>query len=149
MSKIRDQVKAFHVKFGIEDPTEPCLPSDQVLRLRLAMLFEEYQELCEALHVKSMVLDEHMAEIWAWQPERDKIDFVEVFDALGDIDYLTEGFRLTCGVDGDSIANEIQRTNMAKEGGKKDPTGKIRKPPGWTPPDIRKCLIDQGWKGNN
>lgn len=145
MSKIRDQVKAFHEKFGIEDPVVPTVPDISVLRLRLAMLFEEYTELCEAAGLKSMVFDEHMAEIWGYDFDPKDFDMVEVVDALGDIDYLSEGFRLTLGVDGDTIADEIQRTNMAKEGGKKDPTGKIRKPPGWQGPKIRECLIAQGW----
>jgi predicted HAD superfamily Cof-like phosphohydrolase len=149
MSKIRDQVKAFHDKFGIPTPEKPTLPEDKQLRLRLAMLFEEYQELTEALGMKSMVLDEHMAEIWAWQPEPDKIDDIEVMDALGDIDYLSEGFRLTYGVNGDSIANEIQRSNMDKTGGLTDANGKIRKPTNWVGPDIRGCLIAQGWIDRN
>ncbi len=143
---IRDQVKAFHDKFGIDDPSVPTVPTRAKLRLRLAMLFEEYMELADALGVESMVLDEHMAEIWAWTPK--EIDFVEVVDALGDIDYLSEGFRLSLGVNGEPIANEIQRTNMNKTGGKTDIKGKIRKPPGWTGPEIERLLTEQGWNGN-
>lgn len=145
MSKIRDQVKAFHKKFGIEDPETPTMPGPQALRLRLAMLFEEYEELCDALGLESRVLSEHMAEIWAWTPEPEKFDMVEVADALGDIDYLSEGFRLTCGVNGDSISDEIQRTNMNKEGGLKTTEGKIKKPLGWQGPRIKECLFAQGW----
>ncbi len=145
---IREQVKAFHEKFGITDPKTPTIPDSPTLRLRLAMLFEEYQELCEALGVQTMVLDEHMAEILAWNPEPDHINFVEVVDALGDMDYLSEGFRRALGVNGEPIADEIQRTNMAKVGGKTDENGKIRKPPNWSPPDIKRLLEEQGWKGN-
>lgn len=145
MSKIRDQVKAFHQKFGIEDPSVPTMPETAILRLRLAMLFEEYAELCEACGLNSTLVDEHKAEIWGFNFDPAKFDMVEVANALGDIDYLSEGFRLTCGINGSSIADEIQRTNMAKEGGKKDPTGKIRKPENWQPPKIKECLIDQGW----
>lgn len=145
MSKIRDQVKAFHDKFGIEDPTVPTMPDAQKLRLRLAMLFEEYNELCEAVGLKSDVADEHVAEIWGFTFDPSKFDMEEVADALGDIDYLSEGFRLTCGINGDSIADEIQRTNLAKEGSVKSATGKITKPKNWCPPKIRECLLEQGW----
>ncbi len=145
MSRIRDQVKAFHNKFGIEDPNIPTMPESQVTRLRLSMLYEEYTELCEACGLKSDLVDEHKAEIWGFSFDPDKFDMVEVADALADIDYLSEGFRLTCGINGDTIANEVQRTNMAKEGGKRDGNGKIRKPENWQPPKIRECLIEQGW----
>lgn len=145
MSKIRDQVKAFHDKFGIEDPDVPTIPSAEKLRLRLAMLAEEYEELTVALGLKSLVLSEHRAEIWSWTPEPEKFDMVEVADALADIDYLSEGFRLTCGIKGDTISNEVQRSNMEKIIDPENPKGKIRKPKSWEPPNIRQCLIEQGW----
>ncbi len=151
MSKIRDQVKLFHRKFGIQDLETPGIPEEKIIKLRLRMLFEEYQELTEALGFPYQAcLHEHMAEIHAWEPDVSKVDVVEVADALGDIDYLTEGTRLAFGIDGDykkglSIQDEIQRTNMEKEGGGTDNGGKIRKPPGWTGPRIRESLIQQGW----
>lgn len=149
MSKIRDQVKAFHEKFGLYVASKPEVPDNQLLRAHLARLFEEYTELVYALGLKSMVLDEHMAEIWSWSVERDKIDFPEVMDALGDIDYLSEGFRLICGVDGDIISNEIQRSNMEKTRLGDGQDFRVLKPKNWVGPKIRECLIEQGWKGNN
>ncbi len=54
----------------------------------------------------------------------------------------------TYGINGKPIADEVQRTNMAKfgEGSWKDENGKIRKPPDWKAPDIKKLLIEQGWE---
>lgn len=68
--------------------------------------------------------------------ERDALP--EFLDALGDIDYIVEGIRLSQGVNGTPIANEIHRANMAKfgPGSFKREDGKVQKPPGWTPPDI-------------
>lgn len=147
MSSIREQVKAFHDKFGLVDPATPTVPTKAELRLRFAMLFEEVEELADALGLGcSSLFAEIMSEIWSWDP--DNINFVEVVDALGDIDYLSEGFRLKLGVIGQPIADEIQKTNMAKTGGKTDPNGKIRKPANWQAPDIARLLREQGWDGN-
>jgi predicted HAD superfamily Cof-like phosphohydrolase len=66
-------------------------------------------------------------------------------DALGDTDYVTEGFRQECGIDGRPIAALIHAANMQKLAGPVDPvTQKKLKPEGWTPPDIGAELRRQG-----
>lgn len=47
------------------------------------------------------------------------------------------------GIDVRPLFAEVQRSNLAKAGGKVI-DGKLRKPEGWTPPDIRGELIKQG-----
>ncbi len=61
---------------------------------------------------------------------------------------MVEGGRLVFGVDGEPIADEIQRSNMDKfrDGIKRRADGKILKPEGWTAPDIKTILANQGWK---
>ena len=75
---------------------------------------------------------------------------MELADALGDLDYVIEGFRLVCGINGEPIADEIQRSNLAKLDADGKPIrrydGKLLKPPGWTPPDIERELLAQGWQ---
>ena len=73
------------------------------------------------------------------------VDLPKAIDALADLDYVVEGSRLSFGVHGDAIADEVHRANMTKMGGGRDEHGKVKKPEGWTPPDIEKCLRDQGW----
>lgn len=142
--KIRDQVLEFHEKFDVPVRAWPGLPDPDEIRLRWALIFEEVKETGEALGFKSSIMEEIMAEIWAWNPDPNKVDLVELTDGLGDVDYVVEGCRQVFGVNGESIANEIHKTNMAKTGGRKDSTGKIRKPPGWKAPEIRRLLIEQG-----
>ena len=52
------------------------------------------------------------------------------------------GISFSC----DPVADEIQRTNMAKVGGPVREDGKRLKPPGWQPPDIEGELKKQGWQ---
>lgn len=74
-------------------------------------------------------------------------DLVEVADALGDLLYVVLGAFNTYGIDASSIFDEVHRTNMAKRGGKRLPTGKWEKPAGWKPPQIEAILVAQGWVG--
>lgn len=72
-----------------------------------------------------------------------EVNLPEFIDACGDLDFVVDGTRLECGVDGDLIATEIFRSNMMKE---PNGLGKPIKPYDWTPPDIDRCLREQGWK---
>lgn len=74
-------------------------------------------------------------------------DFPGLIDGLGDLVYVTIRAALIFGVDLRPVFTEIHRSNMAKVGGHLRPDGKVMKPPGWIPPDIRGCLYAQGWPG--
>jgi predicted HAD superfamily Cof-like phosphohydrolase len=72
-------------------------------------------------------------------------DVVGVADALADMIYVAVGTALEYGIPLDKVWAEVQRTNMAKV----DPAtgkvsrredGKILKPEGWTPPDVKGAL---------
>ena len=71
-----------------------------------------------------------------------KVNLAEVADALGDLDYVVEGSRLAFGIDGESVADEIHRSNMLKVGGKVC-EGKQLKPLQWQKPDIEGVLMKQ------
>ncbi len=144
MSRIRDQVLEFHNKFDVPVRGWPGIPEPEEIRLRFALIFEEVKETGEALGFKNSIMDEIMAEIWSWNPDPNDVDLVELADGLGDVDYVVEGCRQVFGINGEPIADEIHSTNIAKEGGKKDGNGKLRKPPNWKAPEIRRLLIEQG-----
>lgn len=143
---IREQVMAFHKKFDVPIRDVPEIPSSDEIRLRLALVFEEAFEMAEALGFSPSVMHETMAELFAWTPDPSVVDMIKFVDACGDVDYVVEGARQVFGVNGKPIADEIQRSNMAKHK-EKNSMGKITKPPGWTPPNIEKLLREQGWKG--
>lgn len=69
-------------------------------------------------------------------------DPVEILDALEDIVVVTIGAMHSMGADGEGGWKEVMRTNFAKidkETGKvrKREDGKVLKPVGWTPPDLK------------
>ncbi len=71
-----------------------------------------------------------------------KHDKVETLDALIDILVVTIGAVHSMGADGEGAWKEVMKTNFAKidkDTGKvrKREDGKVLKPIGWTPPDLK------------
>jgi predicted HAD superfamily Cof-like phosphohydrolase len=69
-------------------------------------------------------------------------DQIEILDALEDIMVVTAGAMHSAGFDGEGGWKEVMSTNFAKidrETGKvrKREDGKVLKPVGWTPPDLK------------
>jgi predicted HAD superfamily Cof-like phosphohydrolase len=101
--------------------------------LYLKLIKEEYHELLEA-----QGLDADHNRVKDADPE-------ETLDALIDILVVTIGAIHSMGADGEGAWNEVMRTNLAKI----DPTtgkvrkredGKVLKPEGWKPPDLKPYL---------
>jgi predicted HAD superfamily Cof-like phosphohydrolase len=118
------QVRAFMLAFEQHLQTTPAMPPEEVLSLRMRLICEEVEELHDAF-VNG--------------------DLVAVADALADIAYVVEGTAAACGIHMKPIADAVHASNMAKVGGVLDETGKLQKPEGWVPPDVRAILIQQGW----
>jgi len=148
-SNLSGQVEAFMHTFDQPMRSTPGLPSnDKWIRLRAELVLEEAFELAAAIFVEDPRLrDLHDKTIEFVRSSWLNVDLVKVTDALADIDYVVEGTRLTFGVDGEPVANEVHRTNMEKANGPLDPvTGKKLKPANWKSPDIEGILVAQGWK---
>ena len=71
-------------------------------------------------------------------------DLVEIADACADLKWVIEGLEHTLKIPQQEVWNEVARSNLAKIGsdGKvhKRNDGKVLKPDGWTPPDIKKII---------
>ena len=85
------------------------------------------------------LIKEEVAELLAAHQDGDSI---EQLDALIDILVVTIGALHSMGVDAEGAWNEVMRTNFAKinpETGKvnKRHDGKVLKPEGWQPPDLK------------
>lgn len=148
MKTMREMVSEFHRGFNMPIGKEPKIPSDDRMRLRMRLIVEEFFETLNAVfpnngnlfNAKKLV-DNAVAQ------DKIKIDFPELIDGLADLDYVNEGCRLECGVNGEPIAMEVHKTNMAKlDGATVREDGKIIKPKNWQPPNIEAELIKQGWK---
>lgn len=145
---IRDQVAAFHRKFGVPVRETPGPISADRIRLRLRLIAEEFLEVLEASGASPQYVGEAAELIsYALYSGTQRLDIVDLADGLADLDYVVEGARQEFGINGQPIAAEVHRTNMAKEGGATRGDGKILKPEWWQPPDIAGELLKQGWEG--
>jgi predicted HAD superfamily Cof-like phosphohydrolase len=147
---LREQVSEFMDATGQTRRTRPTAPPDNEVILRNRLVMEEAFELLDAStgHRSCVVRGLKAAVMQALRDIEVEVDMVEIADALADIDYVVEGTRLCFGIYGESIADEVHRSNMAKvQGGYLDDHGKFQKPDNWSPPDILGCLKAQGYHG--
>jgi len=112
-------VLAFHSAFEMTINRKPTVPSAEDRKLRISLINEEAHEFMDATIAQ---------------------DHEQVADALADLIYVAIGAAITWGIDLRPVWDEVQRTNMAKIGGRKRADGKWLKPDGWTPPDIQSAL---------
>jgi predicted HAD superfamily Cof-like phosphohydrolase len=91
--------------------------------LYMALVMEEYKELILAFGNR---------------------DMVEIADACADLKWVIEGLEHTLSIPQQAVWNEVARSNHAKisSNGKvlKREDGKVLKPEGWTPPEIKSIL---------
>ena len=118
-----NKVKLFMESFGQEVKSKPEFPSDDILKLRIELISEEFQELVDACNAN---------------------DIIEVADALTDILYVTYGAAHSFGVPIDECFKEVQRSNMSKLGEDGKPIyredGKVMKGPSYFKPDLKNVL---------
>ena len=91
------------------------------------------------------LIDEEVDELHTALQTFDVENDVNILDALIDILVVTAGAIHSMGADGEGAWKEVMRTNFAKidrETGKvrKREDGKVLKPQGWTPPDLKPFL---------
>ena len=101
--------------------------NEEQFKLYVNLIEEEFKELKEAIEAN---------------------DKVEILDALEDIMVVTAGAMHSMGADGEGGWKEVMRTNFAKidkETGKvrKREDGKVLKPLGWTPPDLKPFITKE------
>ncbi len=146
---IRRQVREFHNAAGVVTPETPQLPEDERIKLRVNLVTEEFCEFLTSVYPQFKDM-QHGAVLFRLKQAMEymppKVDLVAMADALADLDYVVEGTRLVCGIDGGPVAEEVHRSNMTKfgPGSWKREDGKVMKPPDWQPPDIEGVLRKQG-----
>lgn len=126
MSNWYQDVKNFHIAFGQRVGQSPMIPENIDERdLRMSLLEEEYNEYVEA---------------------EEKLDIVGIADALADIIYIACGTAVSYGIPLDKVFEEVHRSNMAKLVDGKPiyrEDGKVLKPEGWTPPNIKGIIENE------
>jgi len=124
MDKVQKGVQEFHEKYGCLTKYHPTMPDAETRLLRASLIVEEAAEFMAAARNK---------------------DMIEMVDALADLLYVAYGTAVVMGVDMEPISDEVQRSNMTKDGGSQDSGGKIMKGPDFEVPDINRELEKQGW----
>lgn len=140
-----DLVKKFHQAFGHPTDSAPTIdiPGDTV-QLRLNLILEEFQELCDAVGAKIHIdpMSEAADGVTFTSNQRRALNLPEVADALGDLSYVIEGANLVFGIPSKEIFREIHESNMSKLGKDGEPLyredGKVAKGPDYTRPDLVK-----------
>src|SRR3990172_6856609 len=116
MHKWQSDVFDFHEKFNLITNDIPTLPSRDEQALRLRLILEEVTELEKAIQDQNME---------------------EVADSIVDAIYVLLAMAVSFGIDIEPIWDEVHQTNMRKERGKFRADGKVLKPLGWLPPEVK------------
>ncbi len=150
MSRLRVQVREFHIVMGFPVAETPTVPDDERVRLRLRLIAEEFFEtMVAAMPSQTAAIEESYTSLAGAINDIGSInvDLPAFIDGLADMEYVQEGTRIEFGVNGYPIAEEVHRANMTKASGPVREDGKKLKPPGFVPPDIAGELRKQGWTG--
>ncbi|MCP4417127.1 MAG: hypothetical protein GY805_10920 [Chloroflexi bacterium] len=130
-----EKIQEFHAAIGSPLPKVPLPPSLDTLALRHKLIQEEYEEMTEALEELTAVLRAKQAN--------PSVDITNWVHELTDLLYVTYGAILACGVDANAVFSEVHRANLSKVGGPRRADGKLLKPPGWRPADVRGVIARQ------
>ena len=122
MSNMFQDVKEFQTAVGQHVGTKTEFPDAAERDLRIKLLKEEYEEYIQG---------------------ECKSDLENIAKELADIIYIVCGTAASYGIPLDRVFDEVHKSNMAKlVDGKpvRRADGKILKPDGWKPPDIKSVL---------
>lgn len=114
MNHYLESVKKFHKSFN--HPVENEIKEDnlELRKLRLKLLFEEVEELSNAMGTDD-TLHDLCEEVLSKVKNVGQYDKVETMDALCDIQYVLSGAVLSLGYTKfDEAFDEVQRSNMSK-----------------------------------
>ena len=146
MNSQQAMVRQFHHAFGSTIGRYPQI-RDRELAVKLIM--EEAAETAAALGftVGVIVMDEEEQPIFEDVKDGyEEPNFEEAIDGLADLLYVTYGAAIRFGIDIEPFFAEVHAANMAKQGGTTRADGKIIKPEGWKPPNIKALLdVQRAW----
>lgn len=134
------RLREFHRALGLPVVARPTVPDLALLTLRRTLIREEAQEVEEEwarlesrLQAGETVPAGHLAPL---------------AHELADLLYVTYGALDALGIDADAVFAEVHRANLSKAGGPRRADGKLLKPEGWQPADVRGVIERQeGWRG--
>ncbi|GAA5533544.1 hypothetical protein [Deinococcus aluminii] len=130
-----DRVREFHRALGLTSPERPTVPDLPLLTLRHTLIREEVQE-----------VEEEWTRLEARLQAGEAVpasDLPPLAHELADLLYVTYGALDALGIDADAVFAEVHRANLSKLGGPRRADGKLLKPGGWQPADVRGVIEGQ------
>ena len=118
-----------------EVPASPVIPSEKVCKLRAKLIFEEARETIEALGYNIVWNGEELELVSHGRG----VDIKEVVDGCGDVSVVNIGTLSAFGIKDKPVLEMVDNNNLSKfgPGHSWNEFGKLIKPPGHTPPDIK------------
>ncbi|MDO4263440.1 MAG: hypothetical protein Q4C67_04510 [Deinococcus sp.] len=126
-------MRSFHAAIGEPAPQQPALPSAGLLRIRRTLLDEEWAEVQEELDLLE-------ARLAAGEAREPAAELHRLAHELTDLLYVTYGTLVQLGIDPAATFAAVHQANLGKVGGPLRADGKLLKPPGWQPADVRSVL---------
>lgn len=136
-----ERVREFMEAFGHPVYEKPATIKDHAWeQMRLRLIVEEVAELLAACGYITASTRIDFTEL----VKEGETDLVEAADALGDLEYVTNGAAHGMGINLPVVVKEVHRSNMTKLGPDGKPIyrddGKILKGENYEKPDLRKVL---------
>lgn len=139
-------------------PQKPTIPDRETRELRALLILEEALEAVSALGFVPKIFDMAFKASGMIRVINEPIsiknikffeelepNLVEIADACADIQVVTLGTTLACGIDQEPVDAEVNRSNMSKfvDGHRDEVTGKWIKGPSYSPANILPILESQ------
>jgi len=137
MMKISDDMDKFHTALNIPILDRPQIPPKDRQILRAKLIVEEVID--ELLPAMGVTFDKKTGKaVMSKEP-----DLIQIADGIIDSIYVLSGCAKEYGIPLEECWDEVQRSNMSKEGGPVRHDGKILKPDSYSPPDLEKIILDK------
>lgn len=110
---------------------------------QLVFMSSHFKEFDDVNSLRARFLLEELGELLQAMAQKDK---AELADGYADLIYVALGGAVAHGIDLPAVWDVVQKSNMAKFPNGNvytDSHGKVTKPPGWKPPQVRGVLENQ------
>lgn len=136
LSSNAKRIREFHAAVGAPLPKSLTMRDADHLILRHKLIEEEYEEV-------TAVYQEMIAALQVGKTVDPVEALTPLAHELADLLYVVYGAIESFGIDADAVFKEVHRANLQKAGGSRREDGKILKPPGWQPADVKSVISKQ------
>jgi predicted HAD superfamily Cof-like phosphohydrolase len=146
-SEHQQRVIEFMNLAGQDTPQKAIMPSEEVRMLRAKLILEECLETIRALGMdikcNSCEKTDDVRLVYSREPNLE-----EILDGCADISVVTIGTLCACGIDDTELLKAVDQNNLDKfgPGHQIREDGKLVKPPGHKPPNIKSIMEQNGWQ---